>query len=77
MPKSDSQEVFVAVCFEAHNPESSDIVYAGHDEKLAMKTIKAQEPGEYDYAQIQRWKDGERKHTKEFNISQRAEVTEL
>lgn len=73
----DSQEVFVAIVCEVNNPDSQEIVYAGHDEKLALGAIKAQVPGDHDQAKIQRWKDGECKHTKEFSVSLRLQVVEV
>lgn len=77
MPKSyDSEEVFVAVVFETNSRESKTI-YAGHDEKLALGAIKNTEPGEYDHAEIQRWKDGERKYIKEYSLVRQVKVVEL
>ena len=72
----DSEEVFVAVVFETNSYESKTI-YAGHDEKLTLAAIKSTEPGEYDHAEIQRWKDGERKYIKEYSLVRQVKVVEL
>jgi hypothetical protein len=78
MSKSyDSQEVFVAIVFETNDHEAQKTVYAGHDENLAVEAIQNTHPGNYDFAKVERWKDGERKFTKEYSLSQRVEVTPL
>lgn len=73
---SDSEEVFVAVVFETNRYESKTI-YAGHDGKLALAAIKSTEPGEYDHAEIQLWKDGEWKYIKEYSLVRQVKVVEL